>query len=319
MRKFRKRQKSKIHKSHTYMDRPIYVIAMGFLFFIFVMFLSYKIWMSYKYSRWDGEKQLTFVYEQNQITYFIKINPKLEELNILEFDPNTMIDIARGYENYKLSKIYKLAQQEHINYGQLLKESMTSYLGVLTDGYLTGISGDFNLSKALFLSLINRTNTNFTDFDVIRILLYLHNTRYENINHIVITDTKYFDNKIFPDGSQAYVINNQQWKKYALTDFADPDFLSEKYTWEIYNGTTKNGLGESVRKILTNSGFDVVGVRQADNLSDQSKIIINKNLVDNPSIKKFADYFKFPIQVSIEGNLRSDVILIIGSDYLKLH
>jgi len=293
-------------------------IAFLFLGGLFLVFILIELWQGIRYSVWDGKRQLTFVFEQENRLGYIKINKELDEVKVLTLSDNVMVPLAYGYQEYKANKVKLLAKQEKLPLGPFLSVSFTHFLGTVTDGYVTEAKGIIpNPSLLLRQALARKAKTNFTDWDLIRLLFYLANIRSEQVEYIDLSDTSSFQYTVLPDGSEVYQPDLNKLDSFVLVELANPQFLNQTYTWEVFNGTQHPGLGNQVKRIVANSGFTVVGVRQALSFYETSFISLGKRVEKAESVKEFACYLDIPTKKGTELNDRADVVLVIGEDYWK--
>ncbi|MGI5827484.1 MAG: LytR C-terminal domain-containing protein [Patescibacteria group bacterium] len=285
------------------------------LIVLMAFFLGYHFWQEVKHSIWDGKSQLTLAFEQENTLGYIKINPEFEEVTIFTMPPNAMVALAYGYEEYRSDKVKMLAKQENIDFGKFLAVSMTQFLGSTTDGYITDANGRVGDLKTLVLqSFYSGAKTNLTTWDLLRLFSYVINIRSNGVEVISFADTKAFQLETLPDGSEVYVPDLNLLDEVILRELANPSFLNQNLTWEVFNGTNHFGLANSVKRIVANSGFDVIGVRQAQKSYTNSFISV-RSLESSASLQKFANYFSLPIETKSGLHDRADVVLVVGEDF----
>jgi len=290
-------------------------IGIIFLLFLILIFIIKSAFISVKNAVWDGENQLVIAYEFNNELGLVKFDPVLREALIVSFPSDMLLPLALGFQDYRVDKIKALALQEHIKLGQLLKDSITQSIGILTDGYITGAKGkDLKLNKLILYSLFNRSNSNLTAWDKIRLLVYVSNLKISEIKYYQAAN-EFLKTKIIPDGSQILVIDDNVLTTFVLQELANPVFLQEKLTWELYNATDQDGLANNMRRITANSGFDVIGIRQALEFKKTSTLYVSDAKKINANVRRFAEFFHFPIVVDNSITQRSDVALYLGDDY----
>jgi hypothetical protein len=117
-----------------------------------------------------------------------------------------------------------------------------------------------------------------------------------------------------PDNSKVYVADLDLLDKFSLRELANPNFLAQRYTWEISNATAHFGLGNRVKRIVANSGFDVIGVRQSQVPYAKSFISV-RQAAENVYLHRFAEYFNLPVKTNTDLNDRADVVFVVGEDF----
>ncbi len=294
---------------------PIFfTLGLGLLVFV-VMFIKVIV-QGYTQAVWKGEGQVTFVFEQNNKVGYIKINTDLNEAVVLTFPDNTLIALSNGYQEYQASKVKLLANQEKTHFGELLTRSMTQFLGSVTDGYIINGQGDYvDISTLLIQAIFRRAETNFSDWDLLRLILFTANLRNNHIRTIDMPTTSVFELTTLPDKSQVYEIKPEELDAFGLKELARPKYLKEQLTWEIFNGTQHTGLGSMMKRMVANSGFDVTGVRQARKPYETSAIIVTDKASNNPYVTDFARYFHLPVTTEGDKSDIADVTVILGEDF----
>lgn len=290
-------------------------IGIFFLLFVSLTFIVKSIYISVKNSVWSGDNQLVVVYEQNNNIGMIKFDPILHEAIVISFPPNMLLPLALGYQDYRVDKVKALALQERINLGALLKDSITQSIGILTDAYIIEYKDkNFKLNSLIFNSLINQGTSNLTAWDKVRLWFFVFNLKANEVKHYQ-ADNEFLAQKTIADDSKLMIIDDNVLTNFVLQELANPIFLQEKLTWEIYNATNYDGLANNMRRIVANSGFDVTGIRQALETKTVSTLYISDAQKINDNIKIFARFFHFPIIVDNNYTQRSDVALYLGEDY----
>jgi hypothetical protein len=276
---------------------------------------SVELFLGYRQSIWDGSSQVTFVYENNGEIGYVAINPQLGEVVVLLMPENAQIELAYGYGSYLTSKVHDLADLEGVWVGKLLQKSMSHFLGRATDSYITGLEVKrFDLPTFFQKSLFGLTNSGFGSWDNLRLLL--HTTTYgpEQIKIVNLADTSAFAIDKLPDGTEVYIPIFEELDNLVLKFLADPANLKETSTWEIFNGTQHNGLAFQVSRMVANTGFDVVGARQALEMHEKSVIEVSQGY-ESQEITNFANYLHVPVRIHQDKSRRAQVTFIVGEDY----
>lgn len=292
-------------------------VVMGFLGLLLIGWLSYETWYGMNHSIWNGDGAFSLVFSQKDKVGYMLINPAQEEVIIATFPDKMMIQTAMGYGEYRIEKVSQLAKQEKIPLGVLLDRSMEQFLGRITEGYIVGLSGE-KIDSQVFLwqGLVGLAQTNMSRWDMVRLLFFLSGLRYEDVAVVDMEETDALVLDKLADGTDVYRVNQEELDKLVLKLFADPDYLRNSLTWEIFNATNHKGLASQVGRIVANSGFDVVGVRQSIDPVDSSKIVVSKDKVDN-NIREFARHIGVTIEEIESDSERSSVQFYIAEDYWK--
>lgn len=290
-------------------------LGLRFILFFLILFLLKNAYFSITKSVWDGKSQLTLAYEQNNKIGIIEVDPTLHEAVILQFPDDSYFPLALGFETYRADKIKALATQENLPLGKLLTKSMTLSLGILTQGYLVDLKDNqISLSNFIWQSLIHRDKSNLTAWDKLRLGILNFNLKINEIQ-IIKAEDEFLKVTKLPDGSAGYEIDDDLLTEFVLKQLSNPEFLQDKITWEIYNATDYDGLADSMRRIAANSGFDVTGIRQALDKREISTLYVSDWNKVNNNVRRFADFFHFPIVADNNYTQRSDIALYLGDDF----
>lgn len=312
----KKNFKSKVDFGKYYSGfKPGFALGGLWILIIILVFVGYEFWQGWKHSIWDGRSNLTFTVEVNNEISYVNINHELEEVNIINFPKNLLMPLAFGYGDYRVDKMKALAKLDKIDFGELLQSSMTQYLGVITDAYIVNSKvQNYDINSILAWTALKRAKTNMSSWDVIRVLMFTSKLRVEQFKQVDFLDTQAYELITLPDGAEVYGTKYEEFDNFVLKLFANPDFLADGTTWEIFNATNYDGLGAKVKRIVANSGFDVVGVRQTEEFYENSYIELREdNLTVN--IEKFSKELGIPIKFTDAGLQRSQIKLVLGNDY----
>lgn len=293
-------------------------LGIYFLAFLFGFFLIAELWKGLTDSKWGKREQINFVYEKNGKISYVRIDKKLEEVTIYNFNEDCLIELSKGYGLYKASKVKELAEMEKIELGKLLRESMTFYLGLLTDGDFVLLNEKKNDLKKIFINgFFYQNKTNFNRLDLVRMYFYMAGLRSEHIKEYDLAQMGFFEEKQLPDGSTVFELNKNVFDEYALTKLANTEYLEENITWEVFNGTNYSGLGSNFSRVISNNGFDLIGIRQSGQDYQKSFISFKKDSNASKSVKFLADYFGFEIKSEGILNDRADVVVVLGEDFYE--
>ncbi|NMC35929.1 LytR C-terminal domain-containing protein [Candidatus Beckwithbacteria bacterium] len=294
-------------------NKTIFFVLIGV---IMVLCLA-ELWNNLRFSVWDGQSQLNLSLVQGEALSYVKINPELEEVLILTFPDNAMVQVAKGFADYQASKIVRLAKQEKIPVGKLTSQTMTIFLGSLTDGYIVSSVQSSTFSNLVFKALTKRASTNLSSWDLFRIWLLLRNMRSDQVKTVDLSQTGAYQLTTLPDGSKVYQINYDLLDEWVLRELAQPEYLNQSLRWEIFNSTDHVGLGQALKRIVANSGFEVIGVRQENKPVETSVLFINNKSVNKDKIAKIAKYLGLKINehpVQTKGSA-ADIEIVIGEDF----
>lgn len=305
-----------IHTVHITKE-TLHFLRLGIIFLACILLLICikNIYLSIKQSLWDGKSQILVAYEYGGNLGVVKFDPLLQEADVVNFPQQMYLPLAMGYQSYRVDKIKALAVQENISFGNLLTKSITTSIGVLTDGYIIGANGEqFNLRSLLWQSVLHPERSNLTAWDKLRLFVFVSRLKVNEIKQYK-AEEEFLQKNTLADGSEVLVINENVLNTFVLQELSNPAFLQERFTWELFNATDRDGLANSMRRIVANSGFDVSGIRQALDTRESSTLYVSDHEHINENILMFANFFNFPIVVDAAFTQRTDIALYLGEDY----
>jgi LytR cell envelope-related transcriptional attenuator len=302
--------RSKVNKTDK--ANKLRKIGLIVLLIMFCLLVLIEIKEAVLDSKWNGKGSFNVVIEkENQIQY-VKIDPKLNEIVVFGISENTMAYLAYGYGEYRADKIKDLAEIDNISYGDLLQKSMNLFLGSLTDAYIVDIKkAGIGLNETLLRSIFFKNKTNLTRWDLVRMLAFIQKLRSEDIEYVDLGMTRALSLVNLADGSEVYIAS-EFFDDYVLKNIARPEFLEQDITWEIFNGTAHDGLAARMKKVLANSGLDVIGIRQEK--ADYQKSFISSREGNNV-VSQIANYYNLEIRETDQISDRADVVFVLGEDF----
>lgn len=291
-------------------------LAWGFLILFFLIYFSGEIWQAWRHSIWQRNRQLYLAVDDSRHMGLMRVDPQFSELKTIIIPEQMELNVAYGYGDYRADKLVFLANQEHIKYGEILQNSLTQTTGIITNGYITSTHPVNDLSRLFLLALFKQAKTNLTDWDLLKLLVFNSSLKYGQKNTIELNKTLSLKKVDLPDNTEVYKINKLELKRLMLTEMANPDLLNFTGTLEIFNGTQHSGWAQQIQYILSSSGFDVVGVRQAKQNYQQTKLTVNRDLYQQYAVKELVKYLGVKVDIATQ-NQRADMTLVLGEDLWK--
>lgn len=284
-----------------------------------------------KHYIWDGSSNINLVVRGDSIA-ILSFNPVNNEVMIINVPQNTYVDVPEGRGQWMVSSIFNLGESDNPPTGnQLLKRSLSAFLGIPVDGYLEfkgslrqkdadQIVKGFKKGPEEILSALSQIKTNLAPVEFVRLSLGLVSIRFDKFKGVNMEDI--LKRKWLPDGTIVLTgdlenIDNLSQK------FVESRISDERLSVAIFNATKYPGLGQKAARLITNMGGNVITVSNASHEVKNSQIWGKKNTytykrlrevfvldcLDNPKCDTILGTDK-----SVEES-RADINLILGEDF----
>jgi len=299
-------------------------------FLVFIILLMTFVILSGKifFPRvWDGKNKINIAFI-NQKSFIFSFDPQEEKAIILSLPPKTFIETIHGYGDYPLESVYKLGEQEGRDGGEFFASSLQENLRVPIDNYalieinLNSKPREFILAcfRDLFLG---RNKTNLKRGDIFFLWLKFRKVRQDKISFIDLEKIDITEKIILPDGTEAFKIDSQKFKKVALEFFKDARIRQENLEIEVLNSTSYSGLATRVADLIENIGGRVVEVGEIRNVKSQMsnlkcEIRSEKELKKSYTLRRLEKVFGCQWQEEKTGDYLGDLVLIVGEGYWKM-
>lgn len=288
------RRYKKINQQSTGWKRLVLV----FFGVTLLLILSSLMIRGVKASQWSGRGRFGWVIQAEDIRVKIII-PNQKKLITLIIPDNTMVKVGFGFGEYRLSKVYELGSLEN-QAGKVLSRTVQELLGIGVKGWEAG--GKSNLSW----------------WDKFR-LGWQEAFVVNQTEEIELKNKAAWQKDELSDGSAIYRVNQVWLDELIHQEFFDQEISQEGLTVAVLNASGVDGLAENISRLITNLGIEV---RVVGNLTLQkaSEILINKKeLQKSKTMMQIVSSLGIQrIDVADILEYRSDLVVIIGSDYTSL-
>jgi len=281
---------------------------------------------------WRGSEKINIACVCDPIVV-ASFEPEQKKIDLIFLPENLYLEVP-GYGWYPAASSYGLGQLAKPQQGgRLFSLSLASAIQGPIDYYLKFNNEDFSHpSKEKIIDLKKRLSgpeglifalknvgwiaknveTNLTLFDVYRLWWEIKDIRIEKINYLGISENS-FEDLILPDGQKAKVFGEQGIGEYASSFFPDQKILNEKLSVDILNGTSKEGIGSKVAKIVEATGADVVFIGNYQGLTKKSILEVAKESKNSVTVKRLSRLFNLEMVEKKEKGL-TEITLILGED-----
>lgn len=210
---------------------------------------------------WNGEFNINLLVRTPSLSV-LTYNPKEKRIIIINIPDETFLEIPRGFGMWQVRSVYGLGGD------QLLKETLTSFLGLPVDGFL-----DFSALKpqksALELVEIIRKNpfsglkflsdlkTDLTPWELMKLKLGFGNVRFDKVKQLDLAKLNVLDKETLPDGTAVLTADPVKLDS-VLDSLADPAIAAEHRTIAVLNATERPQLAQTWARLITNLGGNVI-------------------------------------------------------------
>lgn len=217
--------------------------------------------------RWSGEFNINLVFRSLGISV-LSYNPKEEKITILNIPDETFLQVPGSFGSWQIRAVYDLGQ------GRLLKNTLTSFLGVPVDGFLDLNAMRDQKSAAQFVALMRENpvsgfnlfsvlKTDLTIWELINLKRGLSAVRFDKIKELNPEKRGVLEKSTLPDGTQIYTADPTRIDA-VVSDFADPAVLAEHKSIAVFNAADKPQLAQKWARLITNLGGNVIITANAE-------------------------------------------------------
>lgn len=301
----------------------IFSLLLLFAGILFVL-LIFKVWTSFRQSRWLGQGRISLVFSCNPLTIFSYQQIKADDysyestLSVVSIPEKTLIKTIHGYGDYRIESLPKLEVLEKRN---LISESLENTLSIPIEGFVN--LGDCSLSgeteakniflKGLLQSFFSNGRTNLSKWDLIRLFWSSRNLKVEQIKRLDLETAGITSLQTLPDGSQLLKISPEKMEAQAAEFFRDEVGRRESLAIEVLNATDYPGLGERAVRILSNLGLEVVRVGNESHQYKECLLLGSRLTAKTYTVRRLREIFNCTFKE--EELQRADLSLILGQDY----
>jgi len=217
------------------------VYALGFLIVLLIISQVIKFAISFNSPQtpaytlsqqtsqpvWDGKTPVNIVLKSSTVTV-LNYNPTDRSLTVLSVPDQTYFQLPQGYGAWPVGSIFKLGEEEQPGRGaSLLKESVSSLLGLPIDGFIETSTADsqldsknivskFRQNPALNLLFLHNLKTDLSPLQLFQLNQHLASLRDDKIVFLDIGTSNITESKLLPDSSRVLGVNAVSICLYAI-------------------------------------------------------------------------------------------------------
>jgi len=290
---------------------------------VLTMVIGIFTWWAFRVlnqSIWDGEHQINIVIEGQPVVLVSFDRERETPLNILTLPPETFIELTHGYGFYRLESVNNLAVYEGRIGGQLLAESLSEYLGIPLEAYISGLniqlehnknSTDFIL-RIIWNLLRGHGQTNLSKWDLVRLWWRIRLMRLDKSALVNLCEGNICYKEVLIDGSEVLKIDLEKADKITDDCFKDNLIRQEDLTISVLNQTSSPGLASSAARMITKIGGRVIQIGEEKDTGVKCLLRVDKRLSKSYTLRRLNKIFGCQLQIGNTNEQRADIVLIVS-------
>lgn len=233
-----------------------------------------------KNYRWDGNFNINFAVRTSDIAVF-SYSPKDKKITLIKIPNETFVEVPRGFGLWQLQSVYGLGK------GQLLKDTLTAFLGIPIDAYIdfAGNEDIKNVKQAAEVLGKNpfsgfsftQINTDLSFWELIKLKLGMNSVRFDKLSEIDLSESSALGKDYLPDGTEIYSTDQIKLDSL-LSELLDPTIVSEQKSIAVFNATGHPQLATKWARLITNMGGNVIST------SNAKKVVKKTQVIGSPSM-----------------------------------
>ncbi len=268
-------------------------------------------------GKFSSSERFNLVVTSPEKTAFLSLDPDSKKATIIDFPTDLYItDVAHGYGQYPLSKVYEVGELDKRG-GTVLSDTVSTYLGVPVNGYirLAGFSPQNLKASIVSPGFILNPNSNVNLWDRFLLAKEFFNLRFDRIKTIGLS--KRTEPLMLADGSTVKVFLEEDLDNILGGVFAEEPILKEGMRVQIINTTETPGLGNAFARIISSIGAVVIDVTTSEQNFAGCKIEASEKMLKSKTVSRISEIMGCQTKKNDDTG-RADVIVYLGQDQAKL-
>lgn len=281
---------------------------------------------------WNGEFNLNLVVKKDLAIFVLVFNPKDKKAILINIPDQTLSDVPSGFGSWQIRSVYDLGESSQKGLGvKLLKETVTSLLGLPIDGFLDigGLKGVAdgdqlitNFGKNLFggAILLPDIKTDLTLLELIRLKIGLFSIRFDKVERLDLSAG--LEKSNLPDGTAVFIPDLIRIDGIMAPYVTDPAIKLEHKNIAVFNATELDGIAQGAARIVTNMGGNAIITTNASKKISHTQVIGEKSQTLKRLIQIFEKDCHRPCDRIDPGDedlvrSRAQINIILGEDFTK--
>lgn len=303
------------------------LLILGLVLSVALVVGGFYLFFEKNLENWDGKRNINILLV-GDCFYIGNLSIAKQRFFLTSYPDNFYVETFGGFGSYPIDSIWDLYKKQEKPVFTFLQKTIVMNLGVYTDGYLSFRDenifktefldslkkGDLDLLKFIQLYLKGKIETNLSPLSLYRLVMNLRGLRKDQV---VVKNLSggVLEKKRLADGSYSYTFDKEILDSFLKEVFSEVEMINEDLRIAVFNATNRVGKGETVLRIITNSGGKVVMVGNFEKKKKKSEIWAEKKLWDSYTFRRLEEIFGFE-KVEKKGK-EGDIVLVIGEDWVR--
>lgn len=311
----------------TRTKRKKFSLNYSLIIFIFALLSGFFLIVNNN-NKWHKYSHTNIILNTKPIL-IISFDHKKSSVAVISIPSNMYVDVAFGYGQYRIGKIFALDKQEGKN-GSLIVNTIKSTLAIPIDGYLDlkqislladekEYSDEYFMQgkNKLFLNPLYLTQGNLNLFDNLNIFAAAINVKANRLTFINLPKENVLIPDKLPDGSEVYNLDKSLNDRIMQNTFLEEELNDENFSVEILNSTSYLGLAEQGARLIENLGGKIINIGNEIGVNKRCKIYTKLSVISSYTVHRLQNLFDCEVNEESLKDSRADISVVLGEDYLK--
>ncbi|MBI2040233.1 LytR C-terminal domain-containing protein [Candidatus Microgenomates bacterium] len=293
-----------------------------------MLFSPWQAELSPRDYLWDDHFNINILVYTNPVSVF-SFNPSEQKITVIKIPDQIYMEVPGGFGNWQVRSIYQLGQTTKRGGNTLLKQSLSSFLGIPIEGVLEptddlrqkGVEELIELMRQnplnIFL-LIPNLKTDLKLWELIRLKFALWGVRFDKVKILDLLELNVLERQRLADGSEVLTADLIRIDGI-LSDFEDPQIKKEHLSVAVFNATDYPQLAQKAARLITNMGGNVIMVTNAPQRLDKTKVVGENSVTLKRLVQIFGCDNCDKIELKDLGldSSRGQINLFLGEDFYQ--
>lgn len=266
---------------------------------------------------WDNNFNINLVVKTNTIS-ILSFDPQEKKIALVSLPETVFLEVPQGLGSWQLRSVYDLGGRD------LLKDSLSSFLGIPIDGFIEG-SGPLKEKKAEevvdlmrqnptnIFSLLPNLKTDLTLWDLLSLKWEFLGVRFDKIQTYDLVKLNILQDSKLSDGSEVLTADPIRLDA-VLIQLADPKLRSEHLNIAVFNATSYPNLAQKAARMITNLGGNVIITTNSTSYADKTTV----EGIPSKTLRRLSQIFACCDKITstnLKEESRAQINVIVGEDF----
>lgn len=254
--------------------------------------------------------------------------------HIITLPPNLYVTVPKIGGTYRVSAVYEVGELNGQGQGgYTLMRTAQDIFAVPINGYvkvqdssgtkdMVPLAAKKKFSSVVFLFKFFHTrnfsetaHTNLSARDIFSLWSAARKIRDDKLSYYKADNSGEFKQSQLADGSKVLSVSDALLDSIIADSLKDPLVAKENAQVKIINASGASGAGGVLSRLVTNIGAQVVRVETAEELQNESKLLVTNKEASQHLVKKLLGLGSFDIiESALAEDVLADVTVILGTE-----